>query len=299
MLKTSYPFSENIEIFNDDKEIVSFLQNTESLKSVYDDLTFVTNYATALSFIFPMDLKLNHFDLLIILKHEKPTELGQWEIFVAQNFIQLNTNLSSLLSYINETTKIEPQELLSRLFEEFKSICVENELEIKPNFQINQKEKFIALGYSILNDSNSSKKIVPKFIKVNSKDDKFQEIKNSHYKLTFGNAYPYIVFTLNNEKEICDLEWDVDSYFKFRDGKSFIDFYTHNEALYKIYITQNPKLKKDRKHIGGIKNGVLSVLTKDIEFIGSLLFELLYELRDMENEEFEQEQHNSNTMPNA
>jgi len=146
MLKTKRTFAENIVHFYVDEEVTSFLSSHETLKSLYDQMKS-SLLAAVYPFVIPKSENEFVFDLMMIIKHEKVTDQGQWEIFISKNFVAEKTNLSKLFSYIDVTTKSEEGYLLQTIQQQLKSYREQFNLKGKTYTEIDADEKIIAFGY--------------------------------------------------------------------------------------------------------------------------------------------------------
>lgn len=119
MLKTEQTFDENVKRFYVDEEITSFLSSKEFTKEIYEEMKSTDGKAVIFPFLPTSDKKFS-FDLMMIIKHEKATEQGLWELFLATNFVMEKTNLQKLFSYIEVTTKCDITILLKGIQQELK-----------------------------------------------------------------------------------------------------------------------------------------------------------------------------------
>lgn len=147
MLKTKRTFAEKIIHFYVDNEVISFLQSEKALKSIYDEMIKASGIAAVYPLVIPNNDKEFNFDLMMIIKHEKVTEQGQWEIYVADNFVMQKTNLAKLFSYIEVTTKSEANQLIHGIQQELKGYREQFNLQGKTFVEIDGENKIVAFGY--------------------------------------------------------------------------------------------------------------------------------------------------------
>ena len=146
MLQTELKFAENGIRFIKDDEIISFLESEEALKSIYDEMIKAEGIAAVYPLVIPKSDADYDFDLMMIIKQEKATELGQWEIFVAENFVKAGTNLATLFSYIEFSTNSQANELLHTIQQELKGYRTQFGLQGKTFLSIDGDAKIIAFG---------------------------------------------------------------------------------------------------------------------------------------------------------
>ena len=146
MLKTHRTFSENVLHFYLDEEVEKFLSDPEGLKNIYEEMIAAKGLATVYPLVMPQSQTEYEFDLMLIVKQVEPTAEGQWEIFVAQNFVILQTNLQAVFSYIEITTKSEAIELVQNIQKELKDYREQFNLAGKTFLEIDANKKIIAFG---------------------------------------------------------------------------------------------------------------------------------------------------------
>ena len=87
------------------------------------------------------------FDLMMIIKHKKLAEKGEWEICVADNFVMQKTNLLKLLSYAGVTSKNAVKKFMECIQQELNNYSEQLNLKGKTFIEIDEKKKVVALGY--------------------------------------------------------------------------------------------------------------------------------------------------------
>ena len=147
MLKTEQTFDENVKRFYVDEEITSFLSSKEFTKEIYEEMKNTDGKAVVFPLVLPTSDKEFSFDLMMIIKHEKATEQGLWELFLATNFVMQKTNLQKLFSYIEVTTKCDITMLLKGIQHELKGYREQFNLQGKTFVEIDADNKIIAFGY--------------------------------------------------------------------------------------------------------------------------------------------------------
>lgn len=147
MLTTQRNFTENILHFYNDKEVISFLSSEKSLQDIYNEMKQADGIAAVYPLVIPKSKTEFIFDLMMIIKHEKITKDGQWELFVAENFIQQKTNLVKLFQYIEVTTKTEIDTLLHGIQQELKQYRENFNLKGKTFVEIDGDKHIVAFGY--------------------------------------------------------------------------------------------------------------------------------------------------------
>ena len=146
MLKTNRPFSDNIINFYSDAEVIAFLSSQEYLMDLYTEMKNAENIAVIYPLVIPKSENEFIFDLMMIIKHEKVTEQGQWEIFSAENFVAEKINMFKLFEYIELTTKSEIKDLLHTIQQELKSQREYFKLSGKTFLEIDRDVQIIAFG---------------------------------------------------------------------------------------------------------------------------------------------------------
>ena len=147
MLQTKKSFTENIIRFYDDNEIISFLLSKEGLKGIYQTLTNADNSAAVYPLIIPISNTEIEFDLMLIIKHEKETEAGLWDLFVVENFLKTKTNLAELFEFIELTTKADIQIIIQSIQKELKRYREHYKLNGKTFVEIDGVKKIIRFGF--------------------------------------------------------------------------------------------------------------------------------------------------------
>jgi hypothetical protein len=148
MLQTQRTFSDNVIHFYVDDEVTSFLQSKKSLKSIYDLMEIASGKAAVYPLVIPISSKDFSFDLMMIIKHEKATEQGQWEIYVAVKFVTQKTNLAKLFSYIELATNTEAKFLIQGIQQELKDYREQFNLQGKTFVEIDGDNKIVAFGHT-------------------------------------------------------------------------------------------------------------------------------------------------------
>jgi hypothetical protein len=147
MLKTQRTFSDNVIHFFVDNEVTSFLSNQGALKRIYDEMEKASGKAAVYPLVVPNGDKDFSFDLMMIIKHEQSTEQGQWEIYVADNFLTQKTNLAKLFSYIEIATNTEAKFLIHVIQQELKNYREQFNLQGKTFVEIDGDNKIVAFGF--------------------------------------------------------------------------------------------------------------------------------------------------------
>ena len=146
MLKTQRTFSDNVIHFYVDDEVTSFLSSQEALKSIYDEMEKASGKAAVYPLVIPNIDKDFGFDLMMIIKHEKATEQGQWEIYVADKFVTQKTNLAKMFGYIEQATNTEAKFLIHGIQQELKDYREQFDLQGKTFVEIDGDNKIVAFG---------------------------------------------------------------------------------------------------------------------------------------------------------
>ena len=145
-MKTKKQFSDNVEYYYIDEEIKSFLSSQNVLEDIYNEMKQAEGAAVVCPFVIPKSEKEFNFELMLIVKHEKATEEGQWELFDVDNFVLKKTNLRELFQYIELTTKTDIKNLLHTIQQELKRYREHYKLNGKTFLEIDQDKKIVAFG---------------------------------------------------------------------------------------------------------------------------------------------------------
>ena len=84
---------------------------------------------------------------MLIIKYEKETEGGLWDLFVAENFLEAKTNLAELFKYIELTTKTDIQNIIQSIQKELKRYREHYKLNGKTFVEIDGVKKIVRFGF--------------------------------------------------------------------------------------------------------------------------------------------------------
>ncbi len=146
-MKQYKEFSEGISHFYNDEEIINFLSNNDNFYTIYNELNKVEGLSAVYPLVFPRKPMEFNYDLLLIVKHKVKSEIGQWDLYIVDNFVQDNINLSSLLNTIELTTGSETLPLLQNITETLKGYRTHFNAEGKTYLEIDAENKIVAYGY--------------------------------------------------------------------------------------------------------------------------------------------------------
>lgn len=146
MLKTQRTFSDNVLNFYVDDEITSFLSAKKSLTPIYEALVEASGQAAVYPLVLPTSENDYSFDLIMIIKHEKVTEEGQWELYVAEDFVKQETNLAAMFSYIEQATNTDTRFLIQAIQQTIKQYRERFNLPGKSFVDIDAEDEIIVFG---------------------------------------------------------------------------------------------------------------------------------------------------------
>lgn len=146
-MKTYQTFSDNILQFVQDDEIIEFLSNREELKELYNEIK-----DTEMACVIPIVIVVNpvefELDLNIIVKHEKADDYGQFEYYLAADFVNKETNILSLLNSLAISTYSNPDEIIDMIGEQVKELHLLTSCDDKPYLEINDNSVYFGLNKS-------------------------------------------------------------------------------------------------------------------------------------------------------
>lgn len=146
-MKQFFEFSEGISHFYDDDEIINFLSKNEHFYSIYNELDAVEGLSAVYPLVFPRKPLEFNYDLLLIIKHKVKSEIGQWDLYIVDNFVQDNINLSSLLNTIEQSTGSETLPLLQIITKSLKEYRIHFKADGKTYLEIDAENKIVAYGF--------------------------------------------------------------------------------------------------------------------------------------------------------
>jgi hypothetical protein len=146
-MKTHLTFSDNILQYLQDDEIIEFLSNREELKELYNEIK-----DTEMACVIPIVIVVNpvefELDLNIIVKHEKADDYGQFEYYLATDFVNKETNILSLLNSLAISTYSNPDEIIDIIGEQVKELHLLTSCDDKPFLEINDNSVYFGLNKS-------------------------------------------------------------------------------------------------------------------------------------------------------
>jgi hypothetical protein len=145
-MKAHRMFSDNVQQYLDDIEILDFVVQQEGLKEIYNEIKDKT-LACVVPLVFVSDPVNFIVDLNIIVKHETPSEFGQYEYYLIPNFINKKTNLISLINSLTISTNADYKTILNSIGEQIKELHFQTSYDYKPYLKVDQE--FIIFGLDI------------------------------------------------------------------------------------------------------------------------------------------------------
>lgn len=146
-MKTHQTFSDNILQYLQDDEILAFISNTEELRDLYNEIkdSEMACVIPIVRVVNPVEFEL---DLNIIVKHEKVGDYGQYEYYLATDFVNKETNILSLLNSLAVSTNANSDEIINMIGEQVKELHLLTSCDDKPFLEINDNSIYFGLNKS-------------------------------------------------------------------------------------------------------------------------------------------------------
>ena len=191
-------FSENIRQYLDDKEIEDFINGNKLLKEIYDEIS-LSPMACVVPIVFVIDPNNFQLDLNIIVKHEKKDQFGKLEYYIIPDFINKQTNISSLLSSFVISTQSNQDDIINIISEQIKEIHFQTSSDYKPVLDVAENLVMFKLSSPVV----EKKKVENQLTGISGEFFVAAELakRNFQVALTLGNAKGIDLFATNQLTE--------------------------------------------------------------------------------------------------